>query len=195
MRILTVCTANICRSPLAAALLSQNLAGELGVPVEILSRGTRAEDGYPACPLSFDAAGLSLPNHESVRLSRDDIAQADLILTAEAAHRAAVVTLHPASRSRVFTFTEAAALSLWLRRELLDEGEDRQEPAAGGSTAQDRLAWWVVSLNGGRGATAPTSLDINDPHGERYPRHDAPVKELILATSEISAGLIAARIL
>jgi len=191
MRILTVCTANICRSPLAAALLSQDLTGALGAPLEILSRGTRAEDGYPACPVSFDAAGLPLPNHESVRLSREDIANADLILTAEAAHRAAVVTLHPAARSRVFTLTEAAALTTWLsERGSTAEG---QPSFPTHSTPEERFSWWVSELNASRGAPADRMLDIDDPHGgDRRVDHRALSLAVVQATTTIARGLNAA---
>ncbi|MCC7128594.1 MAG: hypothetical protein IT192_07250, partial [Microbacteriaceae bacterium] len=41
-RILTVCTGNICRSPLAEALLAKELKG---LPVAVESAGTGAIDG------------------------------------------------------------------------------------------------------------------------------------------------------
>ncbi|WP_449372196.1 arsenate reductase/protein-tyrosine-phosphatase family protein [Arthrobacter psychrolactophilus] len=57
IRILTVCTANVCRSPLAAALLSELF--ETGTSLEIISAGTQAIEGLSICP----EAALSLAAH------------------------------------------------------------------------------------------------------------------------------------
>ena len=77
MKVLYVCTANICRSPLAAGLLRQ-----AAVPgVQVASAGTRAVVGAPGC---------SVPSHRSSPLSREAIAWADLVLTAARDHQGAV---------------------------------------------------------------------------------------------------------
>ena len=162
-QVLTVCTANICRSAMAAAQLSSMLdeAG-LADSVSVASRGVRAEDGYPACLKGFEYAGLPVPDHRSARLDEPAIAGANLILTAESAHRAAVVTMHPKARSRVFTMTEAAALTAWYLSAAAAGVEFPAPPAGVGVV--ERLTWWVRELNDSRGAAPIPQLDIGDPH-------------------------------
>ena len=85
VKVLYVCTANICRSPAAAALLR-----EAGLPtVEVVSAGTQAVVGSPACSIVRE-----LPGHESQPLTAGLIESADLVLTAAREHRTAVVEMY-----------------------------------------------------------------------------------------------------
>jgi len=162
-RVLTVCTANICRSVLAAAQLDSMLTryGLIDV-VSVGSRGIRAEDGYPACRRGFELSDLEVPTHGSARISPADIEQAQFILTAEAAHRGAVVTLLPRARSRVFTMNEAAALTTWYLAQVRESGPMSAPPEA--RDTMTRLAWWAAELNDTRGAAPIAQLDVGDPH-------------------------------
>jgi len=74
--ILTVCTANICRSPMAAALLRHALAAE-PEPLcswKIDSAGVAARNGDPISDNSVVAlrkAGIDIGSHRSQRLTAD----------------------------------------------------------------------------------------------------------------------------
>ena len=187
--ILTVCTANICRSAMAAAQLESLVAAAgLTDSVSVSSRGVRAEDGYPACPLGFGYVGLHIPEHRSARLDEASIAGAHLIVTAESAHRAAVVTMYPKARSRVFTMTEAAALTTWYV-DASAAGVSLPSPADDGGV-DERLAWWVRELNDSRGAAPIAQLDIGDPHMVvRGPdTHEVTAQEIATAMGTIVAG-------
>ena len=113
-RILCVCTANVCRSAFAAALLAEAVDGGGGA-WEISSAGTGRHAGLEMCPLALgllpEAEPSPRPVHRSVRIDREAVLAADLILTAERGHRAAAVALDPAAASRAFTLREAAALA------------------------------------------------------------------------------------
>lgn len=78
-----VCTGNVCRSPLAAAMLQQRLA-ERGISdVEVVSAGTSAAEGEPASEGSYLVAlehGVDLSAHVARMLTRDLIDNADLVL-------------------------------------------------------------------------------------------------------------------
>lgn len=52
-----VCTANVCRSPSVAALLTAALGSE----VDVLSAGSRADTGAPVCPAALAWAARWLP--------------------------------------------------------------------------------------------------------------------------------------
>ncbi|MBN1135677.1 MAG: low molecular weight protein arginine phosphatase [Anaerolineae bacterium] len=90
--ILVVCTANICRSPMAAGLLRQRLAVEkIDAGHRVLSAGVWAADGKPASEnavVTMAERGINISDHRSRSLTSDEMAGADLILvmTHEHAH-------------------------------------------------------------------------------------------------------------
>jgi len=92
-RILLVCTGNICRSPLAAALLERAL-GERGIEgIAVASAGTGAWDGAPVSEGAYLVGlerGLDLSSHRARLLTRELVDGADLILTMARHHRARV---------------------------------------------------------------------------------------------------------
>ena len=97
MNILLVCSGNTCRSPLAAAMLAETLAGaaDLG-PLVVQSAGIAAWDGTPASEGSYLVAlerGLDLSGHRARMLTADQVRDADLILTMSEAHARRVAEL------------------------------------------------------------------------------------------------------
>lgn len=108
---LVVCTANRHRSPLAEHQLRQ-AARVAGLDWTVGSAGVRAVAGLPMDPdVSAVLGELGIApaaQWASRRLSAALIDQADLVLTAERAHRAAVTALVPAAVTRTFTLLEFA---------------------------------------------------------------------------------------
>ena len=111
-KILLVCTGNICRSPLAAALMQRAL-GERGVDgIDVSSAGTGAWDGAPVSEGAYLVGleqGLDLSGHRARLLTRDVVEQSDLILTMARHHRARVDEL--GGEGRVFVLGEYAGRS------------------------------------------------------------------------------------
>ncbi len=100
---LMVCTGNICRSPMAEALLASRLSS-LGVKARVESAGVAALDGEPAEPLAqalLRERGLDLSGHRSRRLTGDLVAGFELVLVMDEAQRRAVEREHPEARGRV----------------------------------------------------------------------------------------------
>src|SRR3989442_8878821 len=92
-QILLVCTGNICRSPLAAALLTRALAERGFEGIDVSSAGTGAWDGAPASEGAYLVGlerGLDLSGHRARLLTRELVEAADLILTMARHHRARV---------------------------------------------------------------------------------------------------------
>jgi protein-tyrosine-phosphatase len=118
--IVTVCTANICRSPMAEALLRHALAAEPSPlrDCKVVSAGVAARQGEKVSPNSVEAlarVGLRISDHRSRPLSPELAAQADLILCMTESHRAVInLVLDPAPRE----------VRLW--REFLPKGSDRE---------------------------------------------------------------------
>jgi protein-tyrosine-phosphatase len=108
LRVLFVCTANISRSPFLE-LTARSLAGE-GSGVEFASAGTHGFDAR-----AMDEAMVPLlpsgaaAEHASRRLTREIMAEADVVLTAEAAHRTFILEEFPQHFRKVFTVGQFAA--------------------------------------------------------------------------------------
>ncbi|MBK0419464.1 hypothetical protein JD276_10505 [Leucobacter sp. CSA1] len=110
--VLTVCTGNICRSPLAEQMLRMRLRDD--PRFEIGSAGLHAVVGAPMDPDAAtqlrahggDPAGLI-----GEQLADEHADAADLILTMTRGQRDEVVRRHPRAARRTFTLAEFAALA------------------------------------------------------------------------------------
>jgi protein-tyrosine phosphatase len=88
-KVLMVCTGNICRSPMAAGLLSHYLPVDLKSQVEVSSAGTHALHGDQAEPhavRAMDKIGIDIRHHRARQVTREIARGSGLILTMEAAH-------------------------------------------------------------------------------------------------------------
>ena len=107
LKVLFVCTANICRSPYLE-VSARALAGDS--IVEFSSAGTHGFDAQPMNePMVATLTSGSAEGFASRRLTREILADADLVLTAEATHRAFIVEEFPQHFRKVFTVGQFAA--------------------------------------------------------------------------------------
>jgi protein-tyrosine phosphatase len=98
-RILIVCKGNICRSPMAAAMLRRHVAA-----ADIHSAGLAAMEGSPIDPAAertLLAHGISASEHIARQINRAELDSADLVLAMEKRQVAALLALSPALRGRV----------------------------------------------------------------------------------------------
>jgi protein-tyrosine-phosphatase len=122
--ILFVCTANVCRSPLAQALFREKLENE-GNQGEwrVESAGTWAFEGEHAAAKSItlmEERGRDLRSHRSRGVTPQMLRQFDLILTMERGHKEALRAEFPEVGERTFVLTE-----------LIDEIRDIRDPMGG----------------------------------------------------------------
>jgi protein-tyrosine phosphatase len=175
-RILLVCTANICRSPMAGALLRDKLAAAaVDVGVDTGGFGFDDENVHPASVAALAARGIDLSAHRSSRIDRERVAAADLVLAMERAHVRKVSTIEPAAWARTFTLKEFV----------------RRAQATGARRAGEPLPGWVARVHAGRSVDdllgASELDDIDDPFGRSAKVFERSVQELDTLLDEFVA--------
>lgn len=107
-----MCTGNICRSPMAEALLRQRLASR-NIMAHVHSAGLLL-DHEPAHPYATEVVkplGLHLSGHRSRILSLDLLASTDLLIGMEMRHVREAVVMEPEVFGRAFTLPELVGLA------------------------------------------------------------------------------------
>lgn len=171
LRVLTVCTANVCRSVMAATLLQRHLAAA-GVAAVVTSAGTQGGivDFDPDTVEVLRESGVHADDHEPRRVSRDLLTAdgADLVITATTAHLRDVAVMAPGLFKRAFTLKELARRAARLT-----------PPARGDNPG---LAAWLAALGEDR---SPRDLlgddpedDIADPFGQGLGPHRTTLAEI-----------------
>jgi protein-tyrosine phosphatase len=152
--VLVLCSANQCRSPMAAGLLVRRL-GAVRIPVAVCSAGL-LQEGEPPSPGAVSAMapyGLDISGHRSHRVTEADLTWADLVLGMSREHvRHAVVTM-PDAWPRSFTL-----------KELVRRGEE-----IGRTRPGEPLGDWLARVHEGRERAALLGHspidDVADPMG------------------------------
>jgi protein-tyrosine phosphatase len=202
--ILTVCTGNICRSPLAEHLLR---AGLQAYPeVTVASSGTEAMVGSPMDARAetystqlggvrqlVDAtrsAGSAPPDpHDGARqLTADQVRDADLVLALSRDHRRQIVQLVPRASRYTFTLRELARV--------LDAATSDDFDAAAELPADDtagRFTAIVQAAADNRGFVErpddPTDDDVVDPFRQTDEIYAESVQQLVPAVRSILNAL------
>ena len=147
-RIVAVCSANTCRSPLIAAALERSFLSEgLWGEVMVHTAGLNAVPGQGACPEMMAQARtrnlpfLALERHRSANLSEGVADRADLVLAADRHVRSlAIRRVGGVTGDRIFTLREAAELAV-------------EVTGGAGTSTAERLRNVIAAMNHARGFT------------------------------------------
>lgn len=182
-RILTVCTGNICRSPLAEQYLRHGLEQAGVKDVRIESAGTMAQDGQ-AMPAQAEALsrkyGADPTGHGSRYLFEGHVAGADLVFGMAREHRKAVVSLFPRASRVAFTLREFARLA-----QGMNSGDLSEAAALPAEDTAGRLRAAVSAVAARRGlveaASTPDGDDVVDPYRLADSVYDESARQLVPA--------------
>ena len=110
-KILTLCTANICRSPMAAALLQHALAAQPEPlrSMQVTSAGVAARDGEIVSEnsvLALKKVGLDIADQRSRALTQQMLDEASLVLCMTESHRAMIRLQADPAPKNLFLFRE-----------------------------------------------------------------------------------------
>lgn len=110
-RVLFICTANICRSPMAAGIFNA-LAEEQGLEASAESAGVSALVGEPAAPYAHRVTGelgINIDGHRARQVNQASLEDADLVLTMTSVHRDLLHREFGSHSGKVYTLPEYAA--------------------------------------------------------------------------------------
>lgn len=184
-RILTVCTGNICRSPLAEQLLRAGLANVDGVTISSAGTMAMVGEGMPAeaRALSDRFGAPDAAAHAARQLDESLIRDADLVLGLAREHRRAVVELVAAATRKTFTLREFAHLAASVTDADLDESAS---PFGDGSLRR-RLGEAVVAAASLRGVVvpfeSPDDADVVDPYRQSSAVYEASAAQIVPAVT------------
>jgi protein-tyrosine phosphatase len=152
--IVVLCTANVCRSPMAAALLTRRLAA-LGVTVPVRSAGmiSSGDPPHPEVISVMASYGIQIVSHRSHIVCAADLASASLVLAMARDNLRHAAITEPSAWPRAFTL-----------KELVRRGEQ-----IGLRPSGEPLSGWLSRVHAGRERTSllGDSLDddVTDPTG------------------------------
>lgn len=109
MKIMFICTGNICRSAMAEAMLKKMLQENKKENIEVYSCGLSADEGDIPTQNAIETMkdyGIDLKNHRATNIKYSNIEKMDLILCATLSHKIFVKNLYPELENKIFTMKE-----------------------------------------------------------------------------------------
>ncbi len=178
--ILVLCTANVCRSPMAAPLLARQLAA-LGEPVPVHSAGAlrHGDPPHPEVISVMASYGIETASHRSHVASAEDLARATVVLAMSRENLRYAVSAAPGAWPRTFTL-----------RELIRRGEQ-----IGPRPFGEPFSGWLSRAHAGRQRISllgdSPEDDITDPAGgplRAYAETARLLERLVTRLAELGWG-------
>lgn len=184
--ILTLCTGNVCRSPLAAVLLRHQLQD---LDISVHSAGTHALVGHqmpePQLAIAHQLGIEDAAAHRAKQLTLEHVQTADLVLALSREHRSAAVELTPKVLRKTFTLRELARIAQFVPdTELHHDGTASCESTLVGAVE-------IAAMNRGLALPAafPEDDDVIDPYRRSQETYLKARDELVAAVDTVAEFL------
>lgn len=107
-RILVVCTANICRSPIGEALLQHYLPNKKVASAGVAVTKSRMDNhGADASAAEIAAEhGLDVSHHQATQITPEMLNQFDLVLVMESRHIKSIAEIAPQAQGKTMLFSK-----------------------------------------------------------------------------------------
>ena len=191
--ILTVCSANRCRSPMAEALLAKAILEVQPHDFTVTSAGF-GPPGAPAEPEVVEVMadiGFDVTRHRSTTVNTSLLAEADLVLAMTRQHVMELALLDEAAWPKTFLIGEFASLATASDGPGRSASNELTDPA---SDPGDELRQRVARLHLGRRRadllSLPSALEVSDPIGGPLRGYRA-TRDRIAGLSEVIARYLA----
>lgn len=182
VRILMVCTGNICRSPMMERLMRAALERHgAGQWCEVSSAGMWAQAGEPMQPFAASTLAerdVDADGFVATPVNEELLKSAELILTATLGHRSAVVGIVPSAVRRTFTMLELARIA----------GAAPPPPGHADLTDADqvrRSIAWAAQMRGSIARAPEGADDLEDPLGAPPDVYSARADAITAAVEQI----------
>ncbi len=186
--ILTVCSGNLCRSPVAEQVLRARLARLISVTVGSVGTAAVLDASMPAQAAALSIAlGGDPAGHVPRALAASHVRRAALVLAMSREHRREVVSLVPGASRKTFTLREFARL--------IDGAPEPEFAEAMGRAGEDGAAPLraLVEFAARRRGLAPPIAgaddDVVDPFGQPDSVYERTGEQLAPALETIAVAL------
>ena len=109
MKIMFICTGNICRSAMAHRLLEKKLKEQNRKDIEVYSCGIYAETGdgptEEAIQVMKDME-VDITKHRATNIKKSNIQEMDIILCATNSHKNMVISMYPELKEKTYTLKQ-----------------------------------------------------------------------------------------
>lgn len=178
MKVLFVCTGNVCRSPMGELMFPLFFHDDSIVTDSAGVRGLIDNPIDPSSARLMEQDDIDASAFRSKRLTPQIAMGSDLILCFTEHQRKKIVELAPRSRSRTFLLTDFADLCTYCRENNLIQGD----------TLEDRLDSVLVNASLVR-PMLPPAREIDDPYRKDFPAFETAHEQIGEAFANIAAAL------
>ncbi|OZG57173.1 protein-tyrosine-phosphatase [Bifidobacterium tissieri] len=157
MRIMFVCTGNVCRSPMGELMMKRYLAGSSIVVSSAGVKGLKSHPIHQSSAKLMTSVGIDSSAFRSRPLTADMAQDSDLILCFEKEQRRDIVSMAPMTVNYTFLVTEFANMCLYSAQQQLVKGR----------TLEERLQSVIDAASFIR-PMIPAPRDVDDPMGKSF---------------------------